>query len=132
MHPQEMMSEQSIQLCSQQHMDSSTLNDITAQINVPQHSSQLDKGVKQKPRFAEFACDIGEASGIFVMYTNLLIAKFQVFRYSVLVTEAVIPKSLWGSDANFKLIQKRMFPLFLIVSCLLSLRYQAFYCCSTL
>jgi hypothetical protein len=41
---------------------------------------------KPKPRFAEFACRTGE-----------------VWRFAVLVTEAVIPKPFWGSDTNFKL-----------------------------
>ncbi|KAF5367406.1 hypothetical protein D9758_003636 [Tetrapyrgos nigripes] len=52
---------------------------------------------KNKPRFAEFCFHVNE-----------------VYRYVVLVTNAVIPKRFWGSEANFKLICKH---IKLFISC---------------
>ncbi|THV07327.1 hypothetical protein K435DRAFT_605904, partial [Dendrothele bispora CBS 962.96] len=47
--------------------------------------------IKSKPRFAEFCCPLNE-----------------VYRYVVIVVNAVIPKRFWGSEANFKLICKQI------------------------
>ncbi|KZP22725.1 hypothetical protein FIBSPDRAFT_910389 [Athelia psychrophila] len=53
--------------------------------------SQAVKPSKVKPRFAEFTCSHTE-----------------VYRYAVLVTDAVIPKAFWGSTRNTKLVLRHI------------------------
>ncbi|THH09180.1 hypothetical protein EW146_g8757 [Bondarzewia mesenterica] len=86
----ELMSEQSINLHSQRPIDSELVSDISLnRTTLPPSLTQSKPGTKAKPRFAEFACSI-----------------LEVYRYVVLVTKAVIPKSLWGCDDNFKSVMK--------------------------
>lgn len=59
---------------------------------LPHGLSQARAQVKNKPRFAEFMCSYAE-----------------IFRFVVVVTEAVIPMTLWGSKRNFNLIANRQF-----------------------
>ncbi|KAI9066222.1 hypothetical protein FKP32DRAFT_1566221 [Trametes sanguinea] len=81
------MSETSIQLKTQATFhDGSISLDSTGRPIAYQSSSQAQKSARYKPKFAEFMCGVDE-----------------VFRYAVLVTNAVIPKVLWGSDRNFKI-----------------------------
>ncbi|OBZ72156.1 Telomerase reverse transcriptase [Grifola frondosa] len=88
----EMMSEHSIQLQTQ-----GTLSDPNASVDsvgrsiVPHGLSQAQRHYKNKPRFAEFACNYAE-----------------VYRYAVLVTNAVIPKAFWGCDKNFKVVLRHV------------------------
>ncbi|CDO70652.1 hypothetical protein BN946_scf184756.g19 [Trametes cinnabarina] len=53
--------------------------------------SQARKNAKFKPKFAEFICGVEE-----------------VYRYAVLVTKAVIPRALWGSDKNFNITMENV------------------------
>ncbi|TFK45864.1 hypothetical protein OE88DRAFT_1639310 [Heliocybe sulcata] len=61
--------------------------DISDRSIVNHALSQARKGAKLKPRFAEFAC-----------------SHLEVYRYAMLVTKAVIPHALWGSQKNFRVI----------------------------
>ncbi|OCH93029.1 hypothetical protein OBBRIDRAFT_725657 [Obba rivulosa] len=85
------MSEYSSQLRTQPNLsDPSVLFDDEGDTISAHGLSQAQRYVKNKPRFAEFSCSHTE-----------------VFRYAVLVTDAVIPRVLWGSDANYKRILSR-------------------------
>jgi hypothetical protein len=60
---QELMSERSIQLRSQLALgDASTSVDSVGWPIVPHGPSQAERHVKNKPRFAEFACSYTEVS----------------------------------------------------------------------
>ncbi|KAJ3852039.1 hypothetical protein EV368DRAFT_41870 [Lentinula lateritia] len=52
--------------------------------------TQVQKAAKSKPRFVDFASDYSE-----------------VYKYVIWVTNAVIPKSFWGTRANFRLVCQR-------------------------
>ncbi|PPQ76240.1 hypothetical protein CVT26_008148 [Gymnopilus dilepis] len=82
------MSETSIQLRTQISPASGNVSvDSNGKSIMALGTTQAQKYAKQKPRFVEFACSHQE-----------------VFRYVVLVTNAVVPKSFWGSKANLKLV----------------------------
>lgn len=51
----------------------------------------------------------GGASLSIISSENGQTERDQVFRYAVLVTDAVIPASLWGSDFNYKLVKQRAY-----------------------
>ncbi|KAL4243808.1 Telomerase reverse transcriptase [Abortiporus biennis] len=84
----EMMSETSIQFCSQNKQINSSISfDSDGNTILPEGLSELHRQVKNKPRFAEFACSPSE-----------------VYCYAIVITKAVIPNAFWGSDENFKVI----------------------------
>lgn len=79
-------------------MDSSVILEMMSEQLIAQADISFDKTFdttipsvvirsepKPKPRFAEFECSTSE-----------------VYRYVVLVSEAVIPKAFWGNEQNFK------------------------------
>ncbi|KAF7974772.1 hypothetical protein HWV62_11243 [Athelia sp. TMB] len=79
----EMMSERSIYFHTQAALPDLNISaDTSAWPN-----TQTNKKSKIKPRFAEFTCSHTE-----------------VYRYAVLVTDAVIPKAFWGSTRNSRLM----------------------------
>ncbi|KAJ7227316.1 hypothetical protein GGX14DRAFT_347333, partial [Mycena pura] len=57
---------------------------------LPAGLSQAALHARAKPRFVEYAC-----------------SHFEIYRYAVLVSKAVIPPAFWGSEANFKLVLSR-------------------------
>ncbi|CCM03069.1 uncharacterized protein FIBRA_05189 [Fibroporia radiculosa] len=88
----EMMSEYSSQLRSQPTM--ALYNDSVDSAGntiIARGLSQARKHVSSKPRFAEFACSYVE-----------------VYRYAVLVTNAVIPKAFWGCKRNKKVVLRQI------------------------
>ncbi|KAL7279239.1 hypothetical protein ACG7TL_007079 [Trametes sanguinea] len=83
----ELMSETSIRLQTQATFHDGSISLDSAGRPVVYHTaSPAQRSAKYKPKFAEFMCGADEVS-----------------RYAVLVTKAVIPKALWGSDRNFKI-----------------------------
>ena len=85
------MSETSIQLQTQASAANTSISlDSAGRPIIPHIDSQARKQAKYKPRFAEFSAGANE-----------------VFRYAVLVTQAVIPKMFWGSDHNFEVAMRR-------------------------
>ncbi|KAF5327773.1 hypothetical protein D9619_004557 [Psilocybe cf. subviscida] len=86
----EMMSEHSAQIRSQVSMGALNVScDSSGGLIPPAGLTQAKKHAQAKPRFTEFACN-----------------HVEVYRYVVLITNALIPKSMWGSKANFKLMMK--------------------------
>ncbi|KAI8969502.1 hypothetical protein BD414DRAFT_428487 [Trametes punicea] len=89
------MSESSIQLQTQATVvDGSISLDSAGRPMIAHHQSQARKNAKDKPRFAEFVCSVEE-----------------VYRYAVLITNAVIPKAFWGSNRNFQVTMSSKFCL---------------------
>ncbi|KAJ2926818.1 hypothetical protein H1R20_g10287, partial [Candolleomyces eurysporus] len=84
----EMMSEQSIQFDTQAslRLDDVSMDSAGNPIQ-PLGATQARKYVQSKPKFTEFECSY-----------------YEVFRYVVLVTNAIIPKSFWGSKKNYTLV----------------------------
>ena len=56
---------------------------------------------KLKPRFAEFLCSYQEVGVMTRSCFNHTESKTKVVSYVASVTSVVIPKSLWGSSANY-------------------------------
>src|SRR5258706_1817358 len=56
---------------------------------------------KLKPRFAEFLCSYKEVGVMTRSFFNHTESRTKVVRYVASVTSVVIPKSLWGSPANY-------------------------------
>ncbi|KAJ3515494.1 hypothetical protein NLJ89_g1720 [Agrocybe chaxingu] len=84
----EMISETSVQLRSQVSLGGlNTSLDSNGNSIKPLGLTQARKHAKQKPRFVEFSC-----------------SHVEVYRYVALVTNAVIPKTFWGSKQNLKLV----------------------------
>ncbi|CAA7267063.1 unnamed protein product [Cyclocybe aegerita] len=84
----EMISETSVQLRSQVSLGGlNTSLDSNGNPIKPLGLTQAQKHAKQKPRFVEFSC-----------------SHVEVYRYAVLITNAVIPKTFWGSKQNLKLV----------------------------
>ncbi|KAF8952484.1 hypothetical protein BDZ97DRAFT_1681569 [Flammula alnicola] len=85
------MSETSVQFRSQISLGTGNISlDSTGNPIPPIGLTQARRHAKAKPRFVEFAC-----------------SHVEVYRYVALVTNAVIPKSFWGSRANLKLVLRR-------------------------
>jgi hypothetical protein len=99
------MSETSIQLRSQPTISgANTSLDSNGSRILPFGSTQAQKHAVNKPRFAEFACTYVEVELSHLgRYTDHL-KPDQVYRYVVLVTNAVIPKAFWGSKRNLKFV----------------------------
>lgn len=99
---QEWMSERSIQIQTQGHLDASTTTISSSNIGLT--TGPGDPG--PKPRFADFACSYAEVRLQTMpcgLYSNCV---DQVFQYVVVVVKAVIPKSFWGSRKNFQVVTK--------------------------
>ncbi|EPT01422.1 hypothetical protein FOMPIDRAFT_1100516, partial [Fomitopsis schrenkii] len=93
------MSEQSIQLRSQPSLtDVNVSTDSVGRPILPHGLSQARKHYKYKPRFAEFSCTFAEAGRSCWCH---------VYRYAMLVTDAVIPRIVWGCRKNRRLINER-------------------------
>ncbi|RXW18136.1 hypothetical protein EST38_g7715 [Candolleomyces aberdarensis] len=88
----EMMSEQSIQLDTQAplRLDDISMDSAGNPIQ-PLGATQAMKYVQSKPKFTEFECSY-----------------YEVFRYVVLVTNTIIPKSFWGSKKNHTLVMRNV------------------------
>lgn len=56
---------------------------------------------KLKPRFAEFLCSYQEVGVMTRSFFNHTESRTKVVNYVASVTSVVIPKSLWGSPANY-------------------------------
>ena len=56
---------------------------------------------KLKPRFAEFLCSYQEVDVMIRTYFNCTESRTKVVNYVASITSVVIPKSLWGSPANY-------------------------------
>ncbi|KAI0719339.1 hypothetical protein C8T65DRAFT_569257 [Cerioporus squamosus] len=86
------MSESSIQLQTQvTAVDTSVSLDSAGRPIICHASSQARRQTKYKPRFAEFSYNT-----------------WDVCRYAILVTKAVIPMDFWGGNHNFQLVMQRM------------------------
>lgn len=84
----ELMSEHSIQLRSQTSLGvANTSIDSSGNPIPPFGLTQAQKYARNKPRFIEFVC-----------------SHVEVYRYVVLVTNAVVPKSFWGTRSNLRLV----------------------------
>ncbi|KAG0702506.1 hypothetical protein DFH29DRAFT_804932 [Suillus ampliporus] len=81
-----MVSENSIQLKSQASQNEMSID--SAGNSIVAYDVQGKKELEHKPRFLEFTC-----------------GHFEVFRYAMLVTKAVIPKAFWGCEKNFEIVQ---------------------------
>ncbi|KAG1744069.1 uncharacterized protein EDB91DRAFT_1050915 [Suillus paluster] len=81
-----MVSENSIQLKSQASQNNMSIDSAGNSIVV--HAVQGKREIEHKPRFLEFTC-----------------SHFEVYRYVILVTKAVIPKAFWGCEKNFEIVQ---------------------------
>jgi len=60
------------------------------------------KMTKLKPRFADFLCSYREVNAMIRVSFNHTKSRTKVVSYVASVTSAVIPKSLWGSPANYR------------------------------
>ena len=98
------MSEDSIQLRSQVSLGANTSVDSSGNPIPPFGLTQAQKQVRNKPRFIEFACSHLEVRKLWQLWRLIFNLDCQVLRYVVLVTNAVIPKSFWGTKSNFKLV----------------------------
>ncbi|CAL1716650.1 unnamed protein product [Somion occarium] len=88
----EMMSENSIIINSQQPVSSGNLSiDSHGNTILPEGLTQARNEVKNKPRFAEFACSYVE-----------------VFCFLMVITKSIVPQELWGCQRNFKLVAKHV------------------------
>lgn len=87
---QELMSEQSIQMSTQLslRLDDVSMDSAGNPVS-PLRATQVSRPIQHKPKFTEFEC-----------------SHYEVFRYAKLVTNAVIPKTFWGSEANYRLVLK--------------------------
>ena len=109
------MSEHSIQLRSQASLGANTSVDSSGNPILPSGLTQAQKHAINKPRFIEFTCshvEVRKRWRHWRLMSNTLDG--QVHRYVVLVTNAVVPKSLWGTKSNFKLVlqSKALFCLY--------------------
>ncbi|KAI0833540.1 hypothetical protein BC628DRAFT_1308718 [Trametes gibbosa] len=87
------MSETSTQLRTQAtFIDANVSLDSAGRPMLIHEPSQARRQIQHKPKFAEFVCSAGE-----------------VYRYAILVTKAVIPKTLWGSTKNFDVVLQSAF-----------------------
>lgn len=101
------MSETSVQLRSQpSNPGANTSLDSNGSRIMPFGTTQAQKHTANKPRFAEFACSYVEVE-LSCSPTSRRADRsnpYQVYRYVVLVTNAVIPKAFWGSNRNLKIV----------------------------
>lgn len=87
-------------LCTQGNV----LEDSNSSI-MPFGLTQAERHTKSKPRFAEFACSVEEVSSSLLSEPDADVS-VKVFRYVTLITEVVIPKAFWGSDANLRVLHQ--------------------------
>lgn len=99
------MSETSVQVRSQLSIPgANTSLDSNGSRIIPIGSTQAQKHALNKPRFVEFACSYVEVEIFFSQLRRWCFNSYKVYRYVVLVTNAVIPKAFWGSNRNLKAV----------------------------